>query len=54
LFKAGDRTLRSEIKKHINSIWNKEDLPEEWKESIIVAIVYTRRVTKEIAVIVEA
>jgi hypothetical protein len=35
LIKAGRRTIRCEIHKLINSIWNKEDLPEEWKESII-------------------
>jgi hypothetical protein len=38
LIKAGASTLRSEIHKHINSIWNKKELPEEWKESIIVPI----------------
>jgi len=37
LIKAGDRTICSEIHKLINSIWNKEELPEEWKESIIVS-----------------
>jgi hypothetical protein len=31
-FKAGGRTIRSEIHKLINSIWNKEELLEEWKE----------------------
>ena len=36
LIKAGHRTIRSEISKLLNSIWNKEELPEEWKESIIV------------------
>ena len=36
LIKAGGRTIRSEIHKLIISIWNKEELPEEWKESIIV------------------
>ena len=36
LIKAGVRTIHSEIHKLINSAWNKEDLPEEWKESIIV------------------
>jgi hypothetical protein len=30
--------LHSEIHKLINSIWNKEELPEHWKESIIVPI----------------
>jgi hypothetical protein len=28
----------SEIHKLINSIWNKEELPEHWKESITVSI----------------
>ena len=32
------RTVRSEIHKLINSIWNKEELPEVWKDSIIVPI----------------
>ena len=38
LIKAGGRTLRSAIHKLIIFIWNKEELPEEWKESIIVPI----------------
>ena len=32
--KAGGRTIRSEVHKLINSIWNKEELLEEWKERI--------------------
>jgi hypothetical protein len=36
LIKAGGRTTPSEIYNLIYSIWNKEELPEEWKESIIV------------------
>jgi hypothetical protein len=36
LIKAGGRTISCEIHKLIISIWNKEELPEEWKESIIV------------------
>ena len=32
------RFLRCAIHKLIVSIWNKEELPEEWKESIIVPI----------------
>jgi hypothetical protein len=31
-------TLCSEIHKLICSIWNKEELPQQWKESIIVPI----------------
>ena len=38
LITAGGRTIHSEIHKLINSIWSKEELPEEWKESIIVPI----------------
>jgi len=36
LIKAGGITICYEIHRHIISIWNKEDLPEEWKELIIV------------------
>jgi hypothetical protein len=36
LIEAGGRTIRYEIHKRINSIWKKEELPEEWKELIIV------------------
>jgi hypothetical protein len=38
LIKAGGERLWSEICKLINSIWNKQDLPDQWKESIIVPI----------------
>jgi hypothetical protein len=38
LIKAGGRTIRSEIHKLANFSWNKEELPEQWKESIIVAV----------------
>jgi hypothetical protein len=38
LIKAGGETLYSEIHKLICCIWNKEKLPQQWKESIIVPI----------------
>jgi len=38
LIKAWGRTIPSGIHELIISIWNKEKLPEEWKESIIVPI----------------
>jgi len=38
LIKAGCRTICLEIHKLITSIWKKEKLPKEWKESIIVPI----------------
>jgi hypothetical protein len=31
-------TFRSENHKLINSVWRKEELPEQWKESIVVPI----------------
>jgi hypothetical protein len=40
LIQAGGKMLLSVINKLINStsIWNKEELPHQWKESIIVPI----------------
>ena len=38
LIEAGGGTICGEIHKLIASIWKKEKLPEEWKESIIVPI----------------
>jgi hypothetical protein len=38
LIKAGGRIIRSEIHKLIISIWNKEELSEAWRESVIVPI----------------
>jgi sorting nexin-29 len=34
---AGGEILWSEIHKLINSIWNKEELPDQWKESATVS-----------------
>jgi len=42
LIKARGRTIRCAIHKLIISIWNKEELPEERKESIIIPI-YKKR-----------
>jgi hypothetical protein len=38
LIQAGGKTVLSEIHEFINSIWNKEELPDQWKESIIILI----------------
>jgi hypothetical protein len=38
LIRAGGETLLSAIHKPINCNWNKEELPDKWKESIIVSI----------------
>ena len=36
--KARGKIIRCKFHKHIISIWQKAELPEEWKESIIVPI----------------
>jgi hypothetical protein len=38
LVKAGGKTLCSEVHKLICSIWNKKELPQQWKEYIITLI----------------
>jgi hypothetical protein len=38
LIQAGGETLLSAIHKLINSEWNKEELPDQWKESIIIPV----------------
>jgi hypothetical protein len=38
LIKAGGKTIRCAIHKLIIATWSKEELPEEWKESVIVPI----------------
>ena len=38
LIKTGGRTICLQIRKLVTSIWKKEKLTEEWKESIIVPI----------------
>jgi hypothetical protein len=44
LIQAGGKMLLSTIHKQINSVWNKEELPDQWKEPIIVPV--HRRVDK--------
>ena len=51
LIKAGGRTIRSEIHKLIISIWNKDKLPQKWKESIIVPV-YKKGDKKQIVIII--
>jgi len=52
LIKAGGRTIRSDIHKIIYSVWNKEGLPEKWKESVIVPIY--KKGKKRIVAIIKA
>jgi hypothetical protein len=34
VIQAGSSTMHSEILKLINSVWNKKELPEQWKATI--------------------
>ena len=52
LIKTGVITICSEIHKLINSIWNKEELPQDWKESIIY--LSRGRAIKHTVVVIEA
>jgi hypothetical protein len=52
MFQAGGETLVSVIHKLINSIWNKEELPDQWKESII-APVHKKVIKLTVIIIVE-
>jgi hypothetical protein len=38
LIQAGCKILQCVIHKLINSVWNKEELPDQWKESIIISV----------------
>jgi hypothetical protein len=35
---AGREKLRSEIRKLISSVWNKEKLLQQWKESVVIPV----------------
>jgi hypothetical protein len=50
LIKAGSKRIRSEVHKFINYISKKEELPEEWRESIIVPF-YKKDVKQIVAII---
>jgi len=51
LIKGGSRKICSEIHKVIHALWNKEDLPEEWKESSLYLSI--KRVIKQTVLIIE-
>jgi hypothetical protein len=50
LFQAEGETLMSEIHKLVNSVWNKEELPDQWNESILYQ--FTKIPTKLTVVII--
>jgi hypothetical protein len=50
LIQAGGEILLSEIHKLMNSVWNNEELPDQWKESIIYQ--FTKRVIKLTVIII--
>jgi hypothetical protein len=51
LIKAGGETLYSEICELICSIWNKEELPQQWKEFTIYQFI--KRMKRLIVIIIE-
>jgi hypothetical protein len=38
LTQAGDKILLSAIHELINTVWNKEELPDQWEGSVIVQV----------------
>jgi hypothetical protein len=40
LIQAAGVTLLPQIHKLINSVWNKEELPDQWKESVVIIMGY--------------
>jgi hypothetical protein len=40
------RAVGSEIHKVVDSIWNKEELPQQWKESVFVSSLSITKVIK--------
>jgi len=51
MIKAGSITILTEIHTLNKSIWNKEELPEDWKKSIIVPVY--KKCDRKIVVIIE-
>jgi hypothetical protein len=51
LIQLAGRIWHSEIHELIKLVWNKQELPHEWKESI--SYIFTKRVIKLTAVIIE-
>jgi hypothetical protein len=52
LIQAGGETLPSEINKLMNSIWNKQQLPDQWKESTVACLLKARTVKPAETVVV--
>jgi len=48
-----DGTMRSKIHKLINSVWNEEEWPQAWKESIIFILPIYKKSDKQIILIIE-
>jgi hypothetical protein len=50
LIQAGGEILRCKIHELINSIWNMEKLPDQWKEYIILTV--HKKGDKKLAVVI--
>jgi hypothetical protein len=51
LIQAGSAILLSAIQKLVNSVWNKEELPDQWKEYLLF-YQFTKRVIKLTVIII--
>jgi hypothetical protein len=51
LIQGGSEILLSVIHKLINSVWNKEELPDQWKEAILYQFI---KIVKKLTVIIIA
>jgi hypothetical protein len=51
LIQVGGETLWCEIHKAMNSVWSKEELTDQWEESIII-LVYKKAIKLIVGVIV--
>jgi hypothetical protein len=38
LIQASGETVQSQIHKFINSVWIKEELPDQWKKSVLIPV----------------
>ena len=50
MIRAGARTAHSQIKKFINYVWNKEELPQQLRQSLYFFI---RKVIKQTVIVIQ-
>jgi len=53
MIQTGGGTIQSKIHKLNNSIWNKEEWPQAWKESFVFILPFYKKCDKQIILIIE-